>query len=118
MLKRNLAGDMVGEFGLCENRHDYPVKECIFPETIHRMNFARLELTAESVLKPLVKQGLKALIIYASGCTEAILAVYSAALKLHIESFTVMHYDPLYGNYAAQPLTAFNTLYIEKGEEK
>lgn len=116
MLRKNLAGEMVGEFGLCENRHDYPVKECIYPETISRMNFARLELTAMAVLSPLVKQGLKALIIYASGCTEAILAVYSAALKLHINNFTVMHYDPLYENYAAQPLTAFNDLYMEKGE--
>ena len=110
MLKKTLSGELIAEFGLCENRHDYPVDDCIFPEVIQRMNFARLELTATSVLKPLVDKGIKSLVIYASGCTEALLAVYSAALKLHIANFTVMHYDPVYGSYAAQTLAAYNNL--------
>lgn len=110
MIKKTLSGELVAEFGLCKDRHEYPVDDCIYPETVQRMNFARLELTATSVLKPLIDQGIKSVVVYASGCTEAILAVYSAALKLHVNNFTVMHYDPIYENYAAQPLAAYNTL--------
>lgn len=110
MIRKTLSGELVAKFGLCKDRHEYPVNDCIYPETVQRMNFARLELTATSVLKPLVEQGIKSVVVYASGCTEAILAVYSAALKLHVNSFTVMHYDPIYENYAAQPLAAYNTL--------
>ena len=106
MIRKTLSGELVAEFGLCKDRHEYPVNDCIYPETVQRMNFARLELTATSVLKPLVEQGIKSVVVYASGCTE----VYSAALKLHVNNFTVMHYDPIYENYAAQPLAAYNTL--------
>lgn len=106
MIRKTLSGELVAEFGLCKDRHEYPVNDCIYPETVQRMNFARLELTATSVLKPLVEQGIKSVVVYASGCTEAILAVYSAALKLHVNNFT----DPIYENYAAQPLAAYNTL--------
>ena len=57
MIKKTLSGELVAEFGLCKDRHEYPVDDCIYPETVQRMNFARLELTATSVLKPLVDQG-------------------------------------------------------------
>ena len=113
MVKKTLSGELVAEFGLCENRHEYPVKECIFPEVIQRMNFPRLEMTATAVLKPLVDPGIKSIVIYASGCTEAMLAVYSAALRLHVSNFTVMHYDAVYETYVAQQLAAFSNLSVK-----
>lgn len=113
MIKTNLAGEPVAEFGLCKGRHEYPVKECIFPETVQRMNFTRLELTATDVLKPLVDEGVKTLVIYVSGCKEALLAAYSAALKLHFRNITVMHYDKVYNQYTAQELAAFNNIMIK-----
>ena len=113
MIKKNLAGEPVAEYGLCEGRHEYPVKDCIYPETVQRMNFARLEMTATDVLKPLAEQGVKALVIYVSGCKEAILAAYSAALKLHFKNITVMHYDKLYNQYTPQELAAFNNIMLK-----
>lgn len=63
MIRKTLSGELVAEFGLCKDRHEYPVNDCIYPETVQRMNFARLELTATSVLKPLIDQGIKSVVV-------------------------------------------------------
>ena len=112
MIKYTLNGDMVAEFGLCENRHDYPVAECIFPEAIPTFAFGKLEVMAKQVLLPLVQQGLKKLVVYTSGCISALLSVINAAQQLHIREIVVMHYDGQLNDYQPQQIITTNCIYF------
>lgn len=112
MIKYNLNGEMTAEFGLCQGRHDYPVEECIFPETIPTFAFGKLELEAHKVLLPLAQQGLKRLVIYTSGCISALIAVINSAQQLHIREIVVMHHDGILQGYQPQTVTTVNNIYI------
>lgn len=111
-IKYTLDGEMVAEFGLCKDRHDYPVEECIYPNTVAMFAFGRLELDALEVLKPLRQQGLKRLVLYTSGCISAVLAVVNVCARLKIRDVVIMHYDSLNNGYQPQNIVTFNDVYL------
>lgn len=105
-----MRGELEASFGLCEARHDYPVKECIFPETIPVFAFARQEIEAKEILEPLCHRGLRRLVVYASGCIPALLSVINVAQKLKIREVVVMHFDSIKGDYQAQHIVTSNDI--------
>lgn len=112
MIKYNLAGEMTAEFQLCEGRHDCPVSESIFPNTVAVMAFGKLELEAHNVLLPLKQQGLKRLVIYVTGCTSALVAVLNAATKLHIREVELKHWDSVNCGHQTQYVATLNDVYL------
>lgn len=111
MLIKNYNEEYTAMFGLCENRHDYPVKECLFPESIPVFGFGGQECDAEAVLKPLVEDGLTRLVIYASGCVPALISAINVAQRLKIREVIIMHYDGLRGSYQPQKVYTLNDIY-------
>ena len=109
-LKRNLIGELVAEFILCEGRHECPVKESIFPSVVPVLAFGKLELEAENILFPLKQQGLKKLVIYVTGCTSALIAVINAAQRLHVRDIVLMHYDSVNNGYQPQHLVTYTDM--------
>lgn len=113
MIKYNLMNEMEAHFVLCEGRHDgAPTTDSIYPNTVPVMAFGKLELEAQKKLEPLVKDGLKRLFIYASGCQPALTAVLSTAWKLKVREVYVMHHDNALNGWQAQKINTLNDLAI------
>lgn len=104
----NVRGELEASFGLCEARHPYPVDDCIFPENIPIFAFGMQEITAKTVIEPLVKRGLTRLVIYTSGCTQALLSAINVAQKYKVREIVVMHYDSIKNDYQPQSIVTTN----------
>lgn len=104
MISKNLLGEIIADFALCEGRHSDCPDEALFPNTISMMAFGKMELEAEAKLKPLVDDGLVRLNIYTSGCQSALVAALNAAWKLKIRDVNVMHHDNILGGWQAQKI--------------
>lgn len=110
MVSKNLLGELVADFSLCQGRHGDGPDEAIFPQTISMMAFGKMELEAEAKLKPLVDDGLVRLNIYTSGCQSALCAALNAAWKLKIREVNVMHHDNILGGWQAQRIITLANL--------
>lgn len=110
MERYNLRGELEATFGLCENRHNYPVEECIFPENVPVFAFPRQEIDAKEVIEPLARKGLTRLVIYASGCVPALISAINVAQKFKIREIVVMHYDAIKDDYQAQQVVTCNNI--------
>lgn len=108
--KYTLAGELVAEYILCA-RHDAPVMDSIFGETVSVFAFQRMELEAETVLLPLKKRGLKRLVIYVTGCQSALVAVLNVCTKLGIRDVFLKHHDRVLGGYQEQRVLTYNDVY-------
>ncbi len=113
MIKYNLAGEMTAEFQLCEGRHECPVEDSIFGNTVAVMAFGKMELEAHNILAPLKAQGLQRLVIYVTGCTSALVAVLNAATKLQIRQVELKHWDSVNNGYQSQFAATLNDIYVE-----
>jgi len=72
--------------GLCENRHQMPVKDFIFPEWIPRkISSEELERHANEM----IPKDCGRLCLYTTGLTVAILAVVTVCLKrgIHLDAY-------------------------------
>ena len=84
-----MTNEKVYIYGLCENRHRFPVKEGIFPHTVEHINEVQLEDIAEKRI-PL---DCDRLAVYVSGLTIAMLAVVKVCARRGIK-LTAYHYNP------------------------
>lgn len=111
-IKYNMAGEMTAEFQLCEGRHECPVTDSIFGNTVAVMAFGKMELEAHNILLPLVLQGLKRLVVYTTGCNSALVAVLNAATKLRIREVELKHWDSVNNGYQSQYVATFSDVYL------
>lgn len=82
--------------GLCEGRHDMPVKEYLFSNTLNPLDLDSMFNTAVKALRDV-----KELTLYVTGLTVALVEVIKAWAMLNI-SLTLYHYDKDSGTYYPQ----------------
>lgn len=115
MISINLLGETIGDFALCEGRHDECPEEAIFPNTISMMAFGKLELEAIQKLRPL---HLTRLNIYTSGCQSGLVAVLNAAWQLRIREVNVLHHDKILGGWQSQRVITLANLDFRQNSEQ
>ena len=78
--------------GLCEARHEMPVKAYFFPQKVDPLNVSGLEEQSMKKIQEIRNCGFDGITLYTTGLTQALASVVKACAKTNTP-LRLMHYD-------------------------
>ena len=93
------------KIGLCKGRHEMPVSEFLYPQTIaDPTNTESLELAASEFYRQSDEAGVEKVSVYVTGLTVALTSLIRVASWYGWTHLSLYHYDAVSGSYYEQAM--------------